>query len=45
MLAMIMGIFAFCSEGYLIYTLTFLLLIPNYMCVNNTGDMFECSRE
>jgi MFS family permease len=39
-----MSVIAFSSEGYLTYSLTFLLLEPAYTCVRN-GIRFECDQE
>ena len=39
-----MGLISFSSEGYLIYSLTYLLLMPEYFCVNN-GVAFNCESE
>ena len=39
-----MSVIAFSSEGYLTYSLTFLLLEPAYTCVRN-GVRFDCEEE
>ena len=39
-----MSIIAFSCEGYLTYSLTYLLLTPEYVCVRN-GFKFDCDSE
>lgn len=39
-----MGVVAFASDGYLINSLTFLLLMPDYVCVYD-GAKFYCDNQ
>ena len=39
-----MGVIAFSSEGYLVYSLTYLLLMPEYICVKD-GLPFNCESD
>ncbi len=44
MIAGFATVIAFSCEGYLTYSLTFLLLMPNYVCVRG-GFKFDCDQE
>jgi MFS family permease len=44
LMCLIMSIISFSSEGYLTYSLTFLLLTPSYICVRNNIH-FDCLTE
>ena len=42
--AYIMCLILFSTEGFLIYNLAFLNLEPKYKCVNTNGLIFKCQR-
>ena len=44
MLAYVMCLILFSTEGFLIYNLAYLNLEPKYMCVNEKGVAHHCNR-